>query len=108
MNKATWMLGALLAAGCGGGFDVSDQVLTGEVGGQPWTFMRGYTDSFLSEGEDDFFAILYAEGFEPCGFDDPDADHLIVAVPKQPGEYEFDLGLNMTFVVDQEGGDTTD
>ena len=98
------ILGAmvLFAAACGGGgsgHEVSDQPLAGTVGGQPWTFAAGHTNAFLSEGEDDFFAELYAEAFTPCGFTSPSGDHLIIAVPKEPGEYDFSLQLNMTFVV---------
>ena len=97
------ILGAmiLLAAACGGGssHEVSDQPLAGTVGGAPWTFEAGHTNAFLSEGQDDFFAELYAEAFTPCGFASPSGDHLIIAVPKEPGEYEFSLALNMTFVV---------
>jgi hypothetical protein len=79
--------------------ELSDQMLTGEVGGQTWTFAAGQTDAFLSEGEDDFFATLYPTTFTTCGFSEPGGDHLIVAIPKQPGEYEMSLSRNMTFVV---------
>lgn len=91
----------LLVAACGGGssYEVSDEPLAGTVGGAAWTFEAGHTNAFLSEGEDDFFAELYAEAFTPCGFTTPSGSHLIIAVPKEPGEYDFSLQLNMTFVV---------
>ncbi len=79
--------------------DLSDQMLAGEVGGQTWTFAAGQTDAFLSEGEDDFFATLYPMSFTTCGFSEPGGNHLIVAIPKEPGEYEMSLSRNMTFVV---------
>jgi hypothetical protein len=98
------LLVAMLAAcGGGGGDDDGDDIpattLAGTVGGEPWTFVAGDTDAFLSEGEDDFFALLYAGPFTPCGFDAPSGNHLIVSVPKEPGEYPLSLSLNMTFVV---------
>lgn len=91
-----------LSAACGGGdgdFVIDDAELSGAVGGQAWTFVSGDTDFFLSDGEDDFFATLYASEVTPCGFGSPEGDFLIVAVPKEPGEYGFGLSQNMTFVV---------
>jgi hypothetical protein len=101
---------ALLMGACGGGssYEVSDQPLAGTVGGAPWTFVAGHTDAFLSEGEDDFFAELYAEAFAPCGFATPQGSLLLVAVPKEPGEYEMSLQLNMTFVANDENLVATD
>jgi hypothetical protein len=97
------MTGAALAlalAACGGGdYDIPATPLAGTVGGQPWTFVAGHTNAFLSEGEDDFFAELYPAAFTACGFGTPPGDHLIVAVPKTPGDYDFSTSLNMTFVV---------
>src|SRR5688572_32222448 len=91
---------AVLGIGCSGSsVEVSDQPLAGTVGGQPWTFVAGETDAFLSEGEDDFFALFYAEAYTACSFGAPGGDHLIISVPKEPGEYGFSLNLNMTFVV---------
>jgi hypothetical protein len=90
---------ALALGACGTDFTVASTPLAGTVGGQPWTFVAGDTDAFLSEGETDFFASFYAATFTPCGFSSPSGNHLIVAVPKEPGEYDFSLSLNMTFVV---------
>jgi hypothetical protein len=89
----------LSLAACGTDYDIPATPLAGKVGGQPWTFVAGETNFFLSEGEDDFFAELYPMAYEACGFGAPQGDHLIVAVPKAPGDYEFSLSLNMTFVV---------
>ncbi len=94
---------AMLGIGCGGGsVEVSDQPLAGTVGGTSWTFVAGDTDAFLSEGEDDFFALFYSEAFTACSFGSPGGDYLIVSVPKELGEYGFSLNLNMTFVVGDE------
>jgi hypothetical protein len=83
----------------GGSADLSDATMTGKVGGQAWTFAAGHTSAFLSEGDDDFFATLYPAAFTTCGFSEPGGNHLIVSIPKTPGEYPMSLSRNMTFVV---------
>jgi hypothetical protein len=90
------------AGGCGtddGTAPLNETTMTGKVGGQPWTFAAGHTSAFLSEGEPDFFATLHPMAFTACGFSEPSGNHLIVALPKAPGEYEMSLSRNMTFVV---------
>lgn len=82
-----------------GSEDISTEMLAGKVGGQTWSFQAGHTSAFLSEGEDDFFASLYPATFTTCGFSEPGGDHLIVAIPKTPGEYDMSLSRGMTFVV---------
>jgi hypothetical protein len=79
--------------------EISAEMLAGKVGGTAWTFTAGHTSAFLSEGEPDFFASLYPTAFTACGFSEPGGNHLIVAIPKMPGEYEMSLSRNMTFVV---------
>lgn len=86
----------------GSSVDIATTPLAGTVGGQPWTFKTGNTNFFLSEGEDDYFATLYAEEFEACGFEPTGVPHLIVSIPKAPGDYDMGLMLNMTFVVGDE------
>lgn len=80
-----------------------DTPLAGTVGGQQWTFQAGDTDAFLSKDEPDFFATLFpasaAGTFTACGFSQPAGNHLIVSIPKTPGEYPMSLSRNMTFVV---------
>lgn len=90
------LIASALTAGCGGDLEISEAPLSGNVLGEPWTFQRGHTSAFLSEGEDDFFALLYAQPFTECGFE-PSGPRLIVSIPKETGEYDFGLGLNMTF-----------
>jgi hypothetical protein len=106
--KIITTLSALLfvaAAGCSadsGSMDIDPTPLAGTVGGQTWTFAAGHTSAFLSEGEPDFFATLYPTTFTACGFSEPAGSHLIVAIPKAPGEYQMSLSRNMTFVVDND------
>lgn len=99
MNKLaeTWVLTMVAVAGCGTE-DISTAPLTGSVGGQPWTFQAGHTSAFLSQGEDDFFASLYPTVFMPCSFSGSSGPYLIVSIPKQVGDYDFNFGRNMTFV----------
>ena len=79
--------------------EVAETPLAGTVGGQTWSFVAGQTDAFLSKDGDNFFAELYPATFTTCGFSEPSGNHLIVAIPKVPGEYDMGLGRNMTFVV---------
>jgi hypothetical protein len=98
-----FVVSMMALAGCatddGGSAEISTTNMTGTVGGQPWTFAAGHTSAFLSEGEDSFFATLYPTTFTTCGFSEPGGNHLIVGIPKAPGEYEMSLQRNMTFVV---------
>jgi len=93
------MMALVGCAADGGSEDISTTTMSGKVGGQAWTFTAGHTSAFLSEGEPDFFASLYPAAFTACGFSEPAGNHLIVSIPKTPGEYEMSLSRNMTFVV---------
>jgi len=94
-------LASLLFAACGtsdsGSTTIDDGQLAGMVSGQPWTFVAGGTDAFLSEGDDNYFASFYA-GAYTCNQSEPSGPSLIVAVPKAPGDYPMSLQRNMTFV----------
>jgi hypothetical protein len=76
--------------------DIDPTTLSGMVSGQSWTFVTGSTDGFLSEGQDDFFAVLYPKAYTACG-SEPSGPHLIVSIPKTPGDYTMNLSRNMTF-----------
>ncbi len=78
--------------------DIDPTPLAGTVSGQAWSFAAGNTDAFLSEGQDDFFATFYESSYTPCTDSDPSGPHLIIAIPKSPGDYTMDLSRNMTFV----------
>lgn len=86
------------AACTSGSPDIASTPLAGTVAGQTWTFQAGHTSAFLSDGEDDFFASLYPAAFTACGFSEPSGPHLIVSIPKTPGDYDLGTSLNMTFV----------
>lgn len=98
-----FVVSMMALVGCAGddgsSAEINDTTMTGTVGGQTWTFAAGHTSAFLSEGEDNFFASLYPTAFTACGFSEPGGNHLIVGIPKTPGEYEMSLQRNMTFVV---------
>jgi hypothetical protein len=91
------ILTAAALAGCGEDVTVTEQPLSGMVGGQQWTFQKGDTNAFLSDA-DGFFASLYAEDFAACGFGAPSPPMLLISVPTEIGEYGFSLSRNMTFV----------
>lgn len=101
LTVAAALLAAALVSGCtdGPGEVDTTRTLTGSVGGQAWTFAAGETNAFLSEGESDFFAELYPAAYTQCGFSAPSGDHLIVSIPKAPGDYTMGSQRNMTFVV---------
>jgi hypothetical protein len=103
MNKlflSSALLLSIAATGCTieTGTTIDPTTLSGVVDGQTWTFAAGHTDAYLSEGEDEFFATLYPTAFTPCGFSEPNAPHLIVSIPKVPGDYDMGFDRNMTFV----------
>lgn len=88
--------------GTGTGDDVAieDRPLSGLVGGSSWTVARAETDAFLSEGEPDYWVDLYAEGGVACETSSLDSGHhLIVQVPRAPGEYRLSLSNTATFVI---------
>lgn len=105
--SCTWFAVAIAVAlaGCAGsddgGGDPADTPLAGKIGGQSWAFQVGATDAFLSE-DGDFFAALYATPYTPCTRPEPTGPHLLMAVPKQPGEYDLGLMRNVTFAVDDD------
>jgi hypothetical protein len=92
-NFALAGLVALGLAACGGsgGSSVSTKPLGGTVNGQPWIFVDGETDFFLSSNPGDhFFAVLYdAPIVTACTVGDPPMSkgHLVLEIPKMPGVY---------------------
>jgi hypothetical protein len=91
-------LTALLLGACSSEAAIDVGPLMGTVAGQPWTFLTGETDAFLSSTGDTFFASFYAGSFTACTGAAPSGPSLIVAVPKTPGDYPMSLQRNMTFV----------
>jgi hypothetical protein len=94
---------AVVAVGCGssggGTVTISTQPLAGMIGGQPWTFGTGETDSFLSTTTS-LWVNLYAGSFTTCSGAAPsDADNLIMQMPNTAGSYNLGPQLNLTFYV---------
>ncbi len=83
--------------------EVAGGTLSGTIDGESWTFAAGETSSFLSDDEE-FFTTLYAQDYEPCGYDLPDGSSVIISVPTTPGEYELGAMMNGTFVYDDGSG----
>jgi hypothetical protein len=102
MTKLSTCLFATIAAitGCtssSGSLDIAPTNLAGSVGGQPWSFVAGETDGFLSQGQTDFYAELYPTQYTACGVQ-PTGPHLLVSIPMVAGDYDMDFERNMTFV----------
>ncbi|HEY4183973.1 MAG TPA: hypothetical protein VGP07_02850 [Polyangia bacterium] len=90
-----------LLAGCGGGGGgggtVSEQPLSGAIGGRPWAFVTGQSNPFLSD-ENHFWVDAYATTFATCTQSQPlNADELILNLPTKVGSYSLGLNLNVTF-----------
>jgi hypothetical protein len=100
---------------CGGDGDgapgmIAAVPLAGTIDGQPWTFVAGQTDAFLSDG-DTFFATLFDKPFAaPCDELQPQgATHsLILNIPKAVGRYALSLRLNQTFSYPKGGSTQND
>lgn len=97
-------LGVPLAIGCGGGGGgggpsgtISSGPLSGTIGGRPWTFATGQTDSFLST-DNQYFVDTYSVSFTACTDVPPDdAYDLIMIMPKTAGSYALGQNLSATF-----------
>jgi hypothetical protein len=93
---------AALAGGCGSGggsTSISSQPLSGKIGGQPWTFATGQTDSFLTTASR-YTVDAYAETFTPCmGTASATANEVILNFPTAVGSYTVSLDLNQTFYI---------
>jgi hypothetical protein len=92
-----------LAAGCGssggGSTVISTQPLAGKIGGQPWTFMTGETDSSLSTASE-YWVDAYAESFTPCtGSSSTGGNRIIMSLPMTIGNYPLSLQFNQTFYI---------
>jgi hypothetical protein len=75
------------------------QPLAGTVGGQPWTFGTGETDSFLSSATS-LYVNMYPGSFTACSGAAPSGtDMVIMQMPTTPGGYNLSLQLNATFYV---------
>ena len=92
---------------CGGGTAdgtgnsaVSSQLLAGMIDGQPWSFVAGQTDHFLSKPTT-FFAALYDQPIPTaCTPGDPPGAtrSLILNIPAKVGQFPLSLAFNQTFV----------
>jgi hypothetical protein len=78
--------------------DIATTPLSGTVDGMPWTFQVGATNAFLSEGQTDFFGTFHASSYMVCVESGSTELSLIASVPRQPGDYDFNLDRNITVV----------
>lgn len=105
MKFLTSALLAALLVGCGSkdegddasSTELSTGVLSGTVGGMPWTLATMETDSFLSD-ETSFGANAYAEAVTACSGAFADTPQLLTQLPRTAGEYPLSLsGPTVTF-----------
>jgi len=90
---------AALAAGCGGSTVISSQPLAGKIGGQPWTFMTGETNSYLSTASE-YWVAAYGESFAACtDFPPTGANQLLMNLPTAIGNYPVSLSRIQTFYI---------
>lgn len=107
--KTGWIviLAALSCGACSDGGDEGEASktaivsgpLAGLVGGKAWSFVSGQTDAFLSE-EGDYWGEAYSEA-STCSSGFVDSDHLVLSVPRQPGDYALGPMLTATFSLTQ-------
>jgi hypothetical protein len=86
---------------------ISGAPLTGKIDNQPWTFVAGQTDAFLSSTGDQYFANLFDMPFSaPCAALQPQGAtrSIILNLPKTAGHYSLSLQLNQTFSYDDGTG----
>jgi hypothetical protein len=105
MTRSGFLFIAVLSSGGLGGAGCSssesetiiETPLSGKVGGQPWAFQVGTTSAFLSD-DTSLAASLYAMSYTPCVDNEPFAmPHVLLSVPRKPGDYDLSLGLSVTF-----------
>jgi hypothetical protein len=97
-NARSLFVGLLALVGCGSGgtVTISDQPLSGVIGGQTWTFGSGETDANLST-TDSFFVNLYPGTVTPCAFAAPaGTSQVVMTVPATPGSYPLSLQRNVS------------
>jgi hypothetical protein len=98
----------LALAGCGGGDDgdsgsgsIPSGTLTGKIGGEPWTFAGGRTDSFLSD-PDHYFIELYATAVSDCDAFPPAGNSVTVIAPRKVGQFALGTsGASATIFVEE-------
>ena len=75
---------------------VAEQSVEGRINGQPWQFGSGLIDIEVIE-DDIHYVYLFPSENARCDEPPFDQPHLILHVPKMPGEYALGPVLNVTF-----------
>ncbi|HYP90585.1 MAG TPA: hypothetical protein VEQ59_20585 [Polyangiaceae bacterium] len=116
LAKSWWALTLLGVLGCsssgsdddGAPLEIASGTLSGKIGGSAWIFAAGESDPFFSEAGEPFWADIYADSREPAcsSARSTDKNHLILNVPRTPGDYRLSLTLNATFVIESAAATT--
>jgi hypothetical protein len=99
---------SLSLVGCGdddeGSPPIASGPLTGQVGGEAWTFVSGRSDSFLSD-PDDLWIDLFDESSEGCEPNAASGNSILLITPRKVGEFSLGgLQANATFFVASSSG----
>ena len=99
-RDAGLVLGVFLAASCGAidpAAGISNQPLSGKIGGRPWTAM---TDKTLVPRTKVYVVYIFGTAFPPCTNGLPlDMDEAVLQVPDTAGSYDLDLTSAQSIVV---------
>jgi hypothetical protein len=97
MRGVLLVLGLGACAGGGGGATITDQALTGVIGGEAFTLEVAWADAFMSDDES-AFTTLAGEPVTECGYDAL-GSFMLLSLPLEVGVYPMSLSQNATFVV---------
>jgi hypothetical protein len=99
---------AVALAACGGQtsatsgeIEIASGPLAGKIGGVAWALGSAESDAYLSGLSDKLWVAAYAETVTPCtgAGSSLNGNHLLLNVPKVPGDYRLGLQFTQTFYV---------
>lgn len=82
--------------GDGGGFEIAQGALAGQIAGMPFETKSGFARDVFNDGE--YWIELHdAEVEDPCAMSFPDGPHIILRSDGQPMDAALSLQNNITF-----------
>lgn len=99
-SAAIW---AVLVSGCSSD-GLSENPLSGRIGGEAWTFAEGYAEPAPPEATE-LHVTLYSEPVEQgCSASLLPGNKVLFRMPRETGTYALSLLQSVTLVVEVEGG----
>src|SRR6185369_16433599 len=100
-RSAGLLLGVVMVASCVASSDpaagISNQPMSGKIGGRPWTAMTGKT--FVARTKV-YVVYIFGTAFSPCTNGLPlEMDEVVLQVPDTVGSYDLDLTLAQSIIV---------